>query len=68
MIHRYATNIRFAGALPAPVSNPGTPSSNAVSASFRVVSYSETKVSWRNIAISPTTLPDARFPVVGEIA
>jgi len=23
MIHRYATNIRFAGALPAPVSNPG---------------------------------------------
>ena len=25
-------------------------------ASFRVVSYSETKVSWRNIAISPTTV------------
>jgi len=23
MIHRYATNIRFAGALPAPVPNPG---------------------------------------------
>jgi len=31
MIHRYATNIRFAGALPPPRSQSGTPSSNGVS-------------------------------------
>ena len=67
MIHRYATNIRFAGALPAPVSNPGRlPRMPCLPVSLWWLL--KTKVSWRNIAITPTTLPDARFPVVGEFA
>jgi hypothetical protein len=52
MIHRYATNIRFAGALPAPVPNPGRPPRMPCLLVF-VWFYSETKVSWRNIAITP---------------
>ncbi len=43
MIHCYATNIRFAGALPPPRSQSGTPSSNAVSASFRAVATRKLK-------------------------